>query len=407
MLVMSCRVWTQWKLALLDDQMRPPDARGCYDVVMHSMFVALIYRDISADGCCTNVCMHKICRVSSAGIYGSKNRDMSLLGVGEDSNRPCVRRMLIPYQIPGHWVLICVDFQRKRITCYDSMGPHGDSNSIWFPRAVSRIVVWLEHAHRVRGAAWDPRAWMHESGLMWEHGCTSAEQDDGVNCGVWACEFARLLGGGADVVSIEPAVAEDLRSTMTEIRRRYACELITEAVRKENAAKAAAAAANAIGGGATPAAVRAAVKTALDRCRIAKRLVEKVVAFAGEASHISTCRRRAVSSTCYSRVMYGPRGAPPLCGGFNVAVASDSASDSDGDSVVFEGVVPKGAADRRLRTMRELGSTASGGNSVSGAAADSPGLLRRAPRDGAFGASSPGLASEWSPLGDPNCCEPS
>ena len=111
--------------------------------------------------------------------------------------------VLVPVHLGTHWCMAAIDFSRKTIEYYDSLGGSG-ANAI----RVLRRYLHEEHRDKKK-EAFDDSGWTDVDG-----GRAVPQQKNGYDCGVFACMFAETLAGGAKKFAFEQKDMKDLRRRM-------------------------------------------------------------------------------------------------------------------------------------------------------------------------------------------------
>ncbi|KAI0728613.1 cysteine proteinase [Fomitopsis betulina] len=102
-----------------------------------------------------------------------------------------------------HWTAAAINFRRKRIESYDSMG---------MPRRAvfERLKYWLDKEHRKKkkGAPFDFTGW--EDYVLKD----TPQQENGYDCGVFTCQFLETLSRGEERFSFTQSNIPYLRRRM-------------------------------------------------------------------------------------------------------------------------------------------------------------------------------------------------
>ncbi|WVF66306.1 hypothetical protein IAT40_001046 [Kwoniella sp. CBS 6097] len=91
-----------------------------------------------------------------------------------------------------HWTACAVNFEKKRIEYYDSMGDGGGQRRNVFKRV--REYLQAEHKEK-KGTTFDLSGWTDEFNE------NTPQQDNGSDCGVFSCQTLEMICRGRDLVS--------------------------------------------------------------------------------------------------------------------------------------------------------------------------------------------------------------
>lgn len=100
-------------------------------------------------------------------------------------------RLLVPINLGNvHWVCAVVDLKRKRIEYYDSMTDRGQRHD-----AFEHLLGYLHSEHKEKkGSTFDDEGWEEA------FSANSPKQDNGCDCGVFACQTLESAARGRDLV---------------------------------------------------------------------------------------------------------------------------------------------------------------------------------------------------------------
>ena len=97
--------------------------------------------------------------------------------------------LLVPINLcNNHWVLIVVNFLRRRLEYYDSMG--GSQSK--FKEACADMCEFVQECFLACGATCDWTDWEYK---LWQAGGHHGlqQQGPGSNCGAWVCQWALAI----------------------------------------------------------------------------------------------------------------------------------------------------------------------------------------------------------------------
>lgn len=118
--------------------------------------------------------------------------------------------LLVPVHRGNHWCLAVIDFRKKSIEYYDSLGDKNDKQQMFV--CLNKLLNWLsEESIDKRQVKLDTQEWRIS------YRTDIPQQRNGSDCGMFVCRFAEYVSRGAEINFTQKDMAYFRQRTMYEI----------------------------------------------------------------------------------------------------------------------------------------------------------------------------------------------